>query len=403
MTETPPWKNSMPDEQFTRMRDILAAPSPIGLEAAMTMGVILPQMQEFMPPEWAVHRFRGNAGMVVDTAPGRDDLLSVMVIGHADKIRMQVRSIGEDGKIWIESDSFLPSVLLGHEVTLFSEDPETPGSYRALQGGTVEALGAIHFASPALRNGDTGVKKTQLYLELQLHGEKRKEQVEKLGVRPGDPILLHRPIQRGFGADTFYGAYLDNGLGCFTASELARLVAAGPGLEKVRLLFAFAAYEEIGRFGATVLAGELKPDVIIAVDVNHDYDAAPGVSDQRFTPLAMGKGYTLTTGSITSESLNAFFQRASRERGIPFQRSVSGRDTGTDAMAAVLAGVDAAATSVGFPIRNMHTISETAHTGDVLAAIHAIKATIDLLEREAVTADTFRSQHPRLDQAPPLR
>ncbi len=36
------------------MRNILAAPSPIGHEAAMTHGVILPEMQKFMPKGWKV-------------------------------------------------------------------------------------------------------------------------------------------------------------------------------------------------------------------------------------------------------------------------------------------------------------------------------------------------------------
>ena len=60
-----------------------------------------------------------------------------------------------------------------------------------------------------------------------------------------------------------------------------------------------------------------------------------------------------------------------REHGIPFQAKVVGRDTGTDAMASVLSGIDSAATSIGFPIRNMHTISESGHTGDVLGSIHS--------------------------------
>lgn len=34
----PVWRQAMPDEQFKTMRDILAAPSPVGLEAAMTRG-----------------------------------------------------------------------------------------------------------------------------------------------------------------------------------------------------------------------------------------------------------------------------------------------------------------------------------------------------------------------------
>ncbi|MDH3590795.1 MAG: peptidase M42, partial [Planctomycetota bacterium] len=104
-----PWEQPMPEDQFARMRDILAAPSPIGLEAAMTHGVLWDQAAAFMPDSWAVHGFRGNAGLVFDTKPDDPDAFSVMVIGHADKIRLQVRSIGDDGKVWVEADSFLPS------------------------------------------------------------------------------------------------------------------------------------------------------------------------------------------------------------------------------------------------------------------------------------------------------
>lgn len=60
--------------------------------------------------------------------------------------------------------------------------------------------------------GDAGIKPNQLYLELGLHGEDRKAQAEALGVQPGDPVLLDRPIRRSAAPDTFSGAYLDNGI-----------------------------------------------------------------------------------------------------------------------------------------------------------------------------------------------
>lgn len=391
----------MPQEQFDRMREILAAPSPVGLEGAMTFGVLQPLFQSFMPAHWKVHTFRSNAGIVVDTAPGRDDLLTVMVIGHADKIRMQVRHIGDDGKVWIDSDSFLPQTLLGHEVVVFSEDANTPGTYRQLRGATIEALGAIHFADAATRNGDKGIRPSQLYLELHTWGENRKKQIEALGIRPGDAVLLDRQIKPGVSPDTFYGAYLDNGLGCFVAEELGRLLAADE-LKNVRVLLAFAAWEEIGRFGSRVFAGELKPDVVLGVDVNHDYQAAPGIGDRRYTPLAMGKGFTMSVGAIASEFLNTRIARAANAKEIPFQRCVNGRDTGTDAMAAVLASVDAAATSIGFPIRNMHTISESAHTGDILASLYGIEAFLREADADGLSADDFRAGHPRLDNAQTL-
>ena len=174
----------------------------------------------------------------------------------------------------------------------------------------------------------------------------------------------------------------------------------------VRVLLTIASHEEIGRFGSRVLASEMRPDALIAVDVNHDYDAAPGIGDRRMPPLRMGSGCTLSVGAIASERLNALLERAAHAAGVPIQRDCVGRDTGTDAMAAVLGGIDCAATSVGFPIRNMHTVSELAHTGDLLAATHALLALVRELEAGGggATRDFLRSAaaHPDLGQSSEL-
>ena len=151
--------------------------------------------------------------------------------------------------------------------------------------------------------------------------------------------------------------------------------------------------------GSRVLAQTFEPDVVIAIDVNHDYVAAPGVKDRNFPPLEMGKGFIFGVGSVVSEHLNSLIQKVAMEAGIPFQRDVLGRDTGTDTMAAALTGVDAAATTIGFPVRNMHTISESAHTGDVLAALHMLDLLLVWLNDTGARADDFRQGHPRLDRA----
>lgn len=397
-----PWEGEMPDAQFGRMREILAAPSPVGLEGAMTYGVLQPYFESYKPDGWEVRDFTGNAGVVLDTHPGETDRFTVMVIGHADKIRMQVRSIGDDGKIWIDSDSFLPLTLLGNEVRMFSEDPDAPGSYRTIEGGTVEGLGAIHFADKELRTGDKGIDPDDLYVELGIHGDDKKKQVEQLGIRSGDTVLLDREIERAFSPNTFQGSYLDNGLGCFVAAEVGRLLAEEGGLENVRALMTIATHEEIGRFGSRVAAGEFEPDAIIGVDVNHDYVAAPNLADEKPPPLEMGEGFTLSVGSIVSEPLNRIIEETAREFSIPSQRDVVGRDTGTDGMAGALAAIDAAATSVGFPIRNMHTVSELGHTGDVVAAIHAVGRAIQSMDNRGLTPGDWPVEQPRLDRAEPL-
>ena len=104
-------------------------------------------------------------------------------------------------------------------------------------------------------------------------------------------------------------------------------------------------------------------------------------------------------GAIASEQLNRIIETTAREHGIPMQRDIVGADTGTDGMAGVLAAVDCVATSIGFPIRNMHTISETGNTRDVMAAIHAITLSLQALDALPDPHREFLDNHPRLDQA----
>ena len=51
----------------------------------------------------------------------------------------------------------------------------------------------------------------------------------------------------------------------------------------------------------------------------------------------------------------------------------------------------------------MHTISETGHTADVLAAIHAMVETFKAMDKmnrgKGLTRDDLKDGHPRLDSA----
>mmetsp|Transcript_9333 Transcript_9333/g.11622 ORF Transcript_9333/g.11622 Transcript_9333/m.11622 type:complete len:121 (+) Transcript_9333:391-753(+) len=107
----------------------------------------------------------------------------------------------------------------------------------------------------------------------------------------------------------------------------------------------------------------------------------------------MGKGPTFSIGSVTSSYLNMILQVSALKEGIPLQPDVVGRDTGTDAMAGVLSCLDCANASIGIPIRNMHTISETGVTDDVQAAIHLLHASLYEL---ALRKDLGGFTHPDL-------
>lgn len=390
-------------EQFALVQALCAAPSPIGFEAAMIDGVIVPELKTFAPEAWQVHRFVGSSGMVVDTKPGDTEALTVMIVGHADNIRLQVRSIGDDGKIWVNSESFLPTAIIGHRFDLIIEDPSASGTYRVLPNLTAQAFGAIHFAPDEVRKGQRGVEAKQLYLETGLYGPRAKERLEELGVRPGQPAVFSRRVERGPTEGTFFGAHLDNALGCFTVLESARALAAreateGP-LANVRLLFAFASHEEVGLYGSRVAVGVHRPDILVATDVTHDFVAAPDLGDRRMPPVSLGSGAVITSGTVHSYPVVNLARRVAADHALPLQLDLSGSIEGNDSMAAVLAAVDAASLSLSFPIRNMHTSSELGCDGDVLAAIAIFGAFIDTLAAEGWTRERLKAEHIDLKRA----
>lgn len=391
----------MSEADFEVLSNILYSPSPVNFEAAMT-NYISKETQKFGKDNWKYHKFNANAGLVIDTDPSAgSNKLSVMVMGHADKIRLQVKKVASDGKVYIASDSHIPISLLGNEVSIFSENSAQDG-YNRIEGGTVEALGAIHFADAATRTGSKGLKAEQMYVELHIHGEKCKEQVtEGLGIKAGDTILMQRKIRRGVGLNTFTGSHLDNGVGSFVTYHLSKLVSNSKLLDEVRFLFAYSSHEEIGRFGSRQIVNQLKPDVLIAVDVNHDYSAAPGIGGKNMPEITMGKGPTVGTGSVTSNFLNSTIIKAAKENEIPIQLDQNGTDTGTDAMASVLSNKDVVCTSVGVPVRNMHTVSECGVTDDVYAASFLIQKSVEKLVEEQKTKgkDIFKTTHPDLSKA----
>jgi endoglucanase len=51
----------------------------------------------------------------------------------------------------------------------------------------------------------------------------------------------------------------------------------------------------------------------------------------------------------------------------------------------------------------MHTISETGHTGDVLACVYAMDAMLATMEAKGLTAEDFRQGHARLDDVKPVK
>ncbi len=131
-----------------------------------------------------------------------------------------------------------------------------------------------------------------------------------------------------------------------------------------------AVQEEVGLYGAKMVAQRVKPDVAIAIDVTHD-TTSPCYNPKKQGSLTAGKGIVIMTAPSLHKKVVELMCKTAEENKIKFQRTASGGSSGTNA--------DAYAYPHGIPtgllkmaMRYMHTTVETVHKDDVKSAINLL-------------------------------
>lgn len=163
--------------------------------------------------------------------------------------------------------------------------------------------------------------------------------------------------------------FLDDRLGCWLLARLPPLLAAWK--PAFRVVLGATSAEEMGGYGAPVLAHHVKPDVTLVLDTT--YAAKP-------QGVALGKGPVLTLSDaacllapVLRDEILARFGAA----GIPIQTEVY-NFSGTDARAFPHAGLPGDTIPLLIPTTGNHSPCETAHVADVEALLDGLRV---LLER----------------------
>jgi endoglucanase len=232
---------------------------------------------------------------------------------------------------------------------------------------SVISLGKPVFAEPAaeviLKTGDERV-----WLVLQRQepglGQALYRMPSLAAVRPGDRLCFHGVLE--VAADgRLTGPFLDNRLGCAVLCDLARrLATAATG---VNVVLGATACEEMGGFGAPVLAQAIRPDLVICLDAT--YDSAE-------TDVHLGGGPVLTL-SDASVLLGCRERDRALEfaaaAGISLQTEVYNY-SGTDARAFPHLGLPGRVYPLLLPTTGNHSPQETAARGDVEALLDLLGA-----------------------------
>jgi len=276
--------------------------------------------------------------------PGR-----ILIAAHADEVGMMVKHIDEKG--------FLRFQPLG------GLNPQVVVSQRVLIHGRELVRGVI---VPDTRK-DSRDKPTPLeeaFIDTGLPPEVVSERIEI-----GDVISFDENV--GVLNDKMYvGRNFDDRIGTYCLLEAMRQV----GETRIDAYAVSSVQEEVGVRGATVAAFAVEPDIGIAIDGSLAWGPYIGEHQNLCAP-GEGTGiYVMDRLTIGDRRLVRFLLELCERRGITVQKNIGG---GTDASAIQRSRAGALTTTIGAPVRYMHSTVQLCHADDIEATTSLLVAIME--------------------------
>lgn len=302
--------------------------------------------------------YKDNIGNLIAIKRGiRDD--KIVLISHMDELGLVVSSIDENGLIGFKKIGGIDDrLLISRVVKIIGEE---------------EILGVIGLIPPHL-TVDTKVDSVIPWYNLKIDvGARNKEEVLKMGIKIGDSIVFDKEIH--VKNDIVIGRGLDDRFGCFLLMEL--IDSYKDKLPLNTIVFVFSVEEEIGLRGASVIAPQFDPKLIIAVDSvsSTDLNDTPSVYKNS---IILGDGPVIRkidARMVVDEEIFNFIYNLSKENNIPIQIGVSGGST--DAAITEISFTGYKSIPLCFPVRYTHSTVEMVSLRDGLNLINLLDKIIN--------------------------
>lgn len=271
---------------------------------------------------------------------GRKQPLRIMLAAHIDEVGMMVKHIHGNGMIhFIQMGGLGSGVAQSQRVVIHGRKP--------VRGVIVPKSNGPDEKAPALKDLliDTGLPKAKL---------------EKL-VTPGDVATFEDDVSL-LNGKMWVGRNFDDRIGSYCLLEAMRQV----GTTRVDVYAVSTVQEEVGLRGARPAAFGVAPDIGIALDGSMARGAYVAEQDNLCEP---GKGtgiYLIDNLTIGHPSLVRYLLDLGRKHKIPCQRNIGG---GTDASAIQQSRAGVIATTIGAPVRYMHSTVQLCHADDMDATV----------------------------------
>ncbi len=291
----------------------------------------------------------------------------VMLAGHIDEIGLQVTHIDDAGFLFFdEIGGWDSQVLVGQRVKVLVGDEGVPG---------VIGKKPIHLLKKEEQAKATKTK--DLWVDL---GCTSSEEVTKLGVRVGDPMVLDAGLVELAG-DRIASRAIDNRIGAYVVLEALRILSETP--PPAATMAVATVQEEIAYSGggARSSAFALEPDVALVVDVTFSTDV-PDIEKKELGEHKIGGGPVLSRGSAAHPVVFRRLVEAAEAEGIDFTIQAAPKATRTDADGIHLVRMGIPTGLISVPNRYMHSPNEVVSLGDLQSTAQLLAGFVRRLDAD---------------------
>ncbi len=307
--------------------------------------------------------------LIVEIGNSKKDRL--LIDAHMDEVGLVVIQITESGQILFDKLGLIDDrILLAREVAILTPKGEVRG---------VIGTKGRHLLTVDDLKKQVNVK--QMWIDTGMS----KEELQEEEIKPGNGICFTTRFQV-LPNQFILGKSLDCRIGCAVAIEALNRIyeSSSKLLDRARLSFVFSVQEELGAWGSSTAAFNLKPKAALVLDTvpceDSNYFEQP-------SSIRLGKGPVIRMydhfpksflGSWTHPILRELLPRVAEREGIPFQIDVM-TSTFLDSSTLQFTGAGIPTASICFPRRYSHSPTEVSHLEDIENSIKLLIATLDEL------------------------
>ncbi|MDR5683858.1 MAG: M42 family metallopeptidase [Armatimonadota bacterium] len=344
------------------LREITEAPGVPGFEEPVRQ-----VMHKYLSPLGEI--LHDRLGSIVARKEGSAAQPKVIVAGHMDEIGFLVTRITDEGYVKFQTlGGWWSQVMLAQRVQVLT------------RRGPV--LGVIGSKPPHILQEEERKKAVEikdLYIDV---GASDREEAQRFGIRPGDPIVPTTPFTVMRNDRLLMAKAWDNRFGCAAMIEILRALQ---DIDHPNTVYGVGnVQEEVGLRGAQTTAHLVQPDIGIALDTGIAGDT-PGIKpDEAQGKLGRGPVIFLYDGSmIPHVRLRDLVIEIAESEGIPYQFDHVARG-GTDAGKIHVFGTGVPSIVIGAPVRYIHSHNAILHRDDFDNAVRLCVALIQRLDRATV-------------------